>query len=82
MSVAAWWRRCSGSAQRNGSSVVGAVRWLRWWRQRDIVTSAAAWWRLATGNDNKDDNDGNGDGAMGSSVTGYDDDNNDNGDGQ
>ena len=65
---------------------MAAARWLQRWRQRDIVTSAAAWRRRTTGDDNEDDNeddnDGDGDGAMGSGATGYDNDNDDNGDGQ
>ena len=61
---------------------MAAVRWLRRWRQRDIVMSAAAWRRRATGDDNKDDDDGDGDNAMGSNATGYDNDDEDDGDGR
>jgi hypothetical protein len=32
-----------GGAQRDSGSAVAAARWLRRWRQRDIVTSVAAW---------------------------------------
>jgi hypothetical protein len=39
--AAAWRRRCGGGAQRDGGSALAAARWLRRWRQRDIVTSAA-----------------------------------------
>ena len=73
------WRRCGDGAH---SATVAAARWLRRWRQRDIVTLAAAWWRRATGDNNEDDDDGDGDRAMGSGATGYDDDDNDDGDGQ
>jgi hypothetical protein len=59
------------------SATVAAARWLRRWRQRDIMTSAAAWQRRATGDDNEDDDDGDGDGAMGRGATGYDDDDDD-----
>jgi hypothetical protein len=59
-------------------SATVAAWWLRRWRQRDIVTSAAAWQRRATGDNNEDDNDGDGDGG----ATGYDDDNNNDGDGR
>jgi len=59
-----------------------ATRWLRRWRQRDIMTLAAAWRRRATGDDNEDDDDGDGDGAMGSGATGYDNDDNDDDDGR
>jgi CelD/BcsL family acetyltransferase involved in cellulose biosynthesis len=46
MLVAAWRWRCGGSsvsgggggAQRDGGSAVAAARWLRRWRQRDILT--------------------------------------------
>jgi hypothetical protein len=64
------------------SATVAAARWLRRWRQRDIMTSAAAWQRRATGDDNEDDDDGDGDGAMGSGATGYDDDDDDDGNGR
>jgi hypothetical protein len=70
----AWRQRCSGGAQRDGGSTVAAAGWLRRWQQRDIVTSAAAWRRRATGDNNEDDDNGGGDGAMGSGVTGYNDD--------
>jgi hypothetical protein len=39
--AAAWRRRCGGGAQRDGGSALAAAPWLRRWRQRDIVTSAA-----------------------------------------
>jgi hypothetical protein len=75
--------RCGGGAQRDGGSAVAAARWLRRWRQRGIVTLAAAWRRRATGDDNEDDDNGDGDGAMDSGATGYDDDDDDDdGDGQ
>jgi hypothetical protein len=79
--VSAAVRRCGGGAQRNSGSAVAAVRWLRRWRHRNIVTSAAAWRRGSTGDDNEDDDDGDGDGAMGSGATGYDDNDDDDGDG-
>ncbi len=71
--AAAWWRCCGDGAQRDGGSAVAAARWLRRWWQRNIVTLTAAWWRCAMGDDNEDYDDGNGNGAMGSSATGYDD---------
>jgi len=53
--AADWRRRCGGvsvrgggssaksggSAQRDSGSAVAAAGWQRWWRQRNIVTSAA-----------------------------------------
>jgi hypothetical protein len=49
------WRQLGSSAAAVAHSATVAARWLRRWRQRDIVTSATAWRRRATGDDNEDD---------------------------